>query len=170
LARELHIPFVSNQSQYNMVWRIIEPEVVPTARELGISQIVYSPLYEGILTGKYLPGQPPPADSRAATGGINVFIKGKLDDDTLLERVQRLKPIATDEGLTMAQLALAWTLTNDNVASAITGASRPEQITASAPAADHVLSEETLARIDDVLSDSINRDGALVEQSSPKQR
>ena len=129
LARELRIPFVSNQPQYNALYRIIEAEVVPTCRELGISQVVFSPIDQGMLTGKYKPGEPAPGGSRATdegSGGAN-FIKGLLSDD-VLSRVQKLAPLADAEGLTMAQLAVAWVLQNDNVASAITGGSRPEQV------------------------------------------
>src|SRR5688572_4751730 len=129
LARELHIPLVSNQPQYNLLWRVIEAEVVPTCEELGIGQIVWSPIAQGALTGKYLPGQPAPAGSRATDdkGGAD-FISGLLRDD-VLEPVQRLKPLAEQAGLTMAQLAVAWVLQNPNVSSAIVGATRPEQIT-----------------------------------------
>src|SRR3954447_19995856 len=108
LARELRIPFVSNQPQYNMLWRVIEAEVVPTCEELGIGQVVWSPIAQGVLTGKYLPGQAPPKGSRATDeqGGANM-IKRWLDDD-LLQRVQDLKPLADEAGLTLAQLAVAW--------------------------------------------------------------
>ena len=130
LARELRFPFVSNQPQYNALYRIIEAEVVPTCRELGISQVVFSPINQGILTGKYKPGEPVPEGSRATdeSGGGAKFIKGALRDD-VLTRVQQLAPLADAEGLTMAQLAVAWVLQNDNVATAITGGSRPEQVT-----------------------------------------
>ncbi|MDQ1659139.1 MAG: hypothetical protein QOD41_4222, partial [Cryptosporangiaceae bacterium] len=128
LAKELRVPLISNQPQYNMLWRVIEAEVVPTSEELGISQIVWSPIAQGVLTGKYQPGQPPPAGSRATdeNGGAN-FVQRFLTDD-VLTRVQQLTPIAKDAGLTLAQLAVAWTLQNPNVAAAIIGASRPEQV------------------------------------------
>lgn len=171
LAKELKFSFVSNQPKYNALHRIIEPEVVPTSRELGISQVVFSPIEQGVLTGKYLPGEPPPAGSRAtdeAGGGAN-FIKGLLTDETLT-RVQQLKPIAEGEGLTMAQLAVAWVLSNDNVATAITGGSRPEQVHDNAAAAGKKLSAETLAAIDAALGDSVNSDGSEVGQASPKER
>ena len=153
-----------------MVYRVIEPEVVPTSKELGISQVVYSPIAQGVLTGKYQPGQPPPAGSRATDehGGSN-FIQRLMKDD-LLERVQQLKPIAADEGLSMAQLAVAWVLTNDNVASAITGGSRPEQVTDNAAAAGKKLSAETLQRIDETLGEAVERDPGRTSQSSPKTR
>ncbi|WP_203568112.1 aldo/keto reductase family protein [Aestuariimicrobium ganziense] len=170
LARELHIPFVSNQPQYNMIWRVIEPEVVPTSCEIGVSQVVYSPLYEGVLTGKYLPGEAPAEGTRAATEGVNTFLTNKLQDQTLLERVQQLKPIADELEITMAQLALAWILANDNVASAIAGASKPEQITAAAAAADIELPSDVLTRIDEVLGDSVNRDASATARSAPTER
>ena len=100
---------VSNQPQYSMLWRVIEAEVVPASRELGMSQIVWSPMAQGVLTGKYLPGQPPPEGSRATDASGGNFIRAMLNDD-LLERVQGLKPIAADHGLSMAQLAVAWVL------------------------------------------------------------
>ena len=115
LARELHIPFVSNQPQYNMLWRVIEPEVVPASEELGIGQIVWSPIAQGALTGKYKPGEQPPAGSRAtdAKGGSDMIERWMRDD--VLERVQRLVPVAEEAGLSMAQLAVAWVLQNPNV-------------------------------------------------------
>ena len=169
LARELRIPFVSNQPQYNALYRVIEPEVVPTCRELGISQVVFSPIAQGVLTGKYKPGQPVPEGSRATDKDGSVFIKNLLTDDTLT-KVQQLQPLADAEGLTMAQLAIAWVLANDNVASAITGGSRPEQITANAAAAGKKLSAETLAGIDAALGDAVQRDGSVVGQASPSRR
>lgn len=169
LARELRIPFVSNQPQYNALYRVIEPEVVPTCRELGISQVVFSPIAQGVLTGKYKPGQPVPEGSRATDPSGSTFIKNLLTDDTLT-KVAQLQPLADAEGLTMAQLAIAWVLANDNVASAITGGSRPEQITANAAAAGKKLSAETLAGIDVALGDAVQRDGSVVGQASPSRR
>ena len=169
LARELRIPFVSNQPQYNALYRVIEPEVVPTCRELGISQAVFSPIAQGVLTGKYKPGQPVPEGSRATDPSGSTFIKNLLTDDTLT-KVAQLQPLADAEGLTMAQLAIAWVLANDNVASAITGGSRPEQITANAAAAGKKLSAETLAGIDAALGDAVQRDGSVVGQASPSRR
>ncbi len=171
LARELHVSLVSNQPKYNALYRIIEPEVVPVSKELGISQVVFSPIEQGILTGKYKPGQPVPEGSRAtdeAGGGAN-FIKGLLTDETLT-RVQKLAPLAEAEGLSMAQLAVAWVLQNDNVASAITGGSRPEQVKDNAAAAGKKLSAETMAAIDEALGDSVNRDGSAVGEASPTSR
>ncbi len=172
LARELRIPFVSNQPQYSALYRVIEAEVVPTSRELGISQVVFSPIAQGVLTGKYKPGQPVPEGSRAtdeAGGGAN-FIKNLVSDEDLLTRVQKLQPLAEAEGLTMAQLAIAWVLQNDNVATAITGGSRPEQITANVEAAGKKLSAETLTGIDEALGDAVQRDGSVVGQASPTER
>lgn len=172
LAGQLGFQLISNQPQYSMLWRIIEPEVIPTSEDLGMSQICFSPMAQGVLTGKYLPAQAAPEGSRAtdSSGGGAQFIRNLVDDDELLRRVQQLKPIADAEGLTMGQLALAWVLSNDNVASAIAGASRPEQITSSAAAAEHSLSKETLASIDEILGDKVNRDGNIVGKASPKER
>jgi aryl-alcohol dehydrogenase-like predicted oxidoreductase len=158
LADELNVPLVSNQPQYNMLWRVIEAEVVPTCEELGLSQIVWSPIAQGALTGKYKPGEQPPQGSRATdeAGGANM-IKRWLDDD-ILRRVQQLQPIADQLGLSMAQLAVAWVLQNDNVASAIVGASRPEQVVDNVAAAGVKLETAVLKQIDDILGDKVERD------------
>jgi aryl-alcohol dehydrogenase-like predicted oxidoreductase len=140
-----------------MLWRIIEAEVVPTSEELGISQIVWSPLAEGVLTGKYKAGQPAPAGSRASHEQVGRTIRESLNDD-LLDRVSQLEPLAAEAGLTMAQLALAWTLQNRNVAAAIIGASRPEQVTDNVKAAGVKLEEGLLKRIDEILDPVIERD------------
>jgi len=150
LARELKVPFISNQPQYSMLWRVIEAEVVPACEREGVSQIVWSPIGQGVLTGKYLPGQPVPAGSRATDESGKNFIKRFLRDD-VLERVQQLKPIASDAGLSMAQLAVAWVLQNKNVASAIIGATKPEQVTENVKAAGTTLDQETMTRIDKTL-------------------
>ena len=170
LAQQLGFQLVSNQPKYNALYRIIEAEVVPTSRELGISQVVFSPIDQGILTGKYKPGQPAPEGSRATdtSGGAN-FIKGSLKDE-VLTRVQQLVPLAEAEGLTMAELAVAWVLQNDNVASAITGGSRPEQVHDNVVAAGKKLSAETLEGIDAALGDVVENDGSQVGQSSPTSR
>jgi voltage-dependent potassium channel beta subunit len=158
LARELRIPFVSNQPQYNMIWRVIETEVVPTCEELGIGQVVWSPIGQGVLTGKYLPGQAPPPGSRATDDkGGSEFVKRYLQDD-VLERVQQLKPIAEEAGLTPAQLAVAWVLQNSNVSAAIVGASRPEQVTENVKASDVTLEAGALKRIDEILDPIVERD------------
>jgi len=168
LARELHIPLVSNQPQYNMLWRVIEAEVVPTCEELGIGQIVWSPIAQGVLTGKYRPGEQPPAGSRATDdkGGANV-IKRWMDDD-VLQRVQQLQPIADEAGLGLAELAVAWVLQNDNVSAAIIGASRPEQVTQNVKAAGVKLDDATLKSIDEVLDPVVERDPAKTQ--SPARR
>jgi aryl-alcohol dehydrogenase-like predicted oxidoreductase len=169
LADELRVPLVSNQPQYNMLWRVIEAEVVPTCEELGLSQIVWSPIAQGALTGKYKPGEQPPAGSRATdeSGGANM-IRRWLEDD-ILRRVQELVPVAADLGLSMAQLAVAWVLQNDNVASAIVGASRPEQVEDNVKAAGVTLEPDVLKRIDEVLGDSVERDPAKTRSpSSPR--
>ena len=160
LARELKISLVSNQPQYSMLWRVIESEVVPASEELGIGQIVWSPIAQGVLTGKYLPGQAPPEGSRATDdkGGANMIKRWMADD--VLERVQQLKPIADEAGLTMAQLAVAWVLQNQNVSAAIIGASRPEQVTDNVKAAGVELEAELLKRIDEVLDPIVERDPA----------
>ena len=158
LARELRIPLASNQPQYNMLWRVIEAEVVPTCEELGIGQIVWSPIAQGALTGKYMPGQERPAGSRATDqkGGAEMISRW-LDDD-VLSRIQRLRPLADEAGLTMAQLAVAWTLQNPNVSAAIIGASRPEQVTENAKAAGVKLDDGLLKRIDEELEGIVERD------------
>ncbi|MBO3088148.1 aldo/keto reductase family protein [Cellulomonas dongxiuzhuiae] len=170
LAKDLGVQLVSNQPQYSMLWRVIEPEVVPTSRELGVSQIVWSPIAQGVLTGKYAPGAPLPAGSRATDekGGANM-IKSFLRDD-VLERVQGLRPVADELGLTMAQLAIAWVLANDNVSAAIIGASRPEQVHDNAKAAGVELPAEVLARIDEVLGDVVVADPAETAKASPPKR
>ncbi|SDY41134.1 Predicted oxidoreductase [Modestobacter sp. DSM 44400] len=157
LARELKVQLISNQPQYSMLWRVIEAEVVPTSEQHGLSQIVWSPLAQGVLTGKYLPGQQPPADSRAGNPAVSGSIQGFLRDD-VLTRVQQLRPIADELGLTMAQLSIAWVLQNPNVAAAIIGASRPEQVADNVRAAGVQLPAEVLTRIDEALGDVVERD------------
>ncbi|MHA6624367.1 aldo/keto reductase family protein [Pseudonocardia sichuanensis] len=158
LAEDLGFRLVSNQPQYSMLWRVIEGEVVPASEELGISQIVFSPIAQGVLTGKYRPGAAPPAGSRATDekGGATM-IKRWMDDDTLT-RVQAVAPVASDLGLSMAQLAVAWVLQNDNVASAIIGASRPEQVADNVRAAGVRLDPEVLERVDEALGEKVERD------------
>jgi aryl-alcohol dehydrogenase-like predicted oxidoreductase len=147
------VKFVSSQPQYSMLWRAPEAELLPLCERNGISQVCWSPLAEGVLTGKYRPGEAPPADSRGASEAMSTFIGRFLDDDATLEAVQRLAPIADQAGLTMAQMAVAWVLRQDNVASAIVGASRPEQVRDNAAAAEVELSPDTLAAIDEALGD-----------------
>ncbi|HLM22363.1 MAG TPA: aldo/keto reductase family protein [Propionibacteriaceae bacterium] len=170
LAQQLGFQLISNQPQYSMLWRVIEGVIVPTCIELGISQVVYSPIAQGVLTGKYRPGEQPPAGSRATDekGGANM-IKRWMSND-VLERVQQLVPLAEEAGLSMAQLAVAWVLQNDNVASAIIGASRAEQVFDNAAASGVKLDADLLTKIDDVLDPVVERDPARTSQSSPKTR
>lgn len=168
LAREMQIPFISNQPQYSMLWRVIEQEVIPASQDAGMSQIVWSPIAQGVLSGKYLPGQPPPAGSRATDelSGKN-FIARWLNDD-VLNKVQLLKPIAQQAGISMAAMSIAWVLQNKNVASAIIGATRPEQLDDNVKAASVVLDADTLKAIDKVLDGIIISDPRKTE--SPKTR
>ncbi len=146
--------FVSSQPQYSMIWRGPERDVIPASRELGISQIVWSPLAQGVLTGKYKPGEPLPEGTRAASETMGRFMDATRDD-RLLERVQELVGLAGELGISPAQLALAWVLREENVASAIIGASRPEQVEDNAGASGVELDDATLARIDEILGDSV---------------
>ncbi|KQO39492.1 MULTISPECIES: aldo/keto reductase family protein [unclassified Aeromicrobium] len=151
LAQDLGIQLISSQPQYSMLWRVIEGEVVPASRELGVSQIVWSPIAQGVLSGKYEPGADLPEGSRATDekGGADM-IKRFLTDETLTA-VQKLRPVADDLGITMAQLAIAWVLANDNVAGAIVGASRPEQVESNAAASGVTLDADVLAKVDEAL-------------------
>ncbi|TDQ52482.1 aldo/keto reductase family protein [Actinorugispora endophytica] len=160
---------VSNQPQYNMLWRVIESEVVPVCEREGVGQVVWSPIAQGLLTGKYKPGQEPPAGSRATDekSGAN-FMKRFLDDQELLERVQGLLPLAAEAGLTPAQLAVAWVLQNPNVSSAIIGATRPEQVRDNVKASGVKLDAGLLRRVDDLLGASVRRDPSLTR--SPEER
>ncbi|MFN8076249.1 MAG: aldo/keto reductase family protein [Kineosporiaceae bacterium] len=170
LARELHVPLISNQPQYSMLYRVIEGEVVPTCAELGLSQIVFSPVAQGVLTGKYQPGQPPPAGSRATdTKGGSTFIQRWLDDE-VLTRVQQLQPVAQELGLSLAQLAVAWVLQNDNVAAAIIGASRPEQVAENVRASGVRIPAELMQRIDAALGDVVISDPELTRRNTPAAR
>ncbi|NBE99672.1 aldo/keto reductase [Nonomuraea sp. KC401] len=159
---------VSNQPQYSMLWRVIESEIVPLSEKEGVGQIVWSPIAQGVLTGKYLPGQQPPEGSRATdkSGGSSMIARWMRDD--VLTRVQELKPIAADLGLSMAQLAIAWVLQNPNVSSAIIGASRPEQVRDNVRASGVKLDADVLRRIDDVLGQVVERDPSKTE--SPRTR
>ncbi|GAA4899074.1 aryl-alcohol dehydrogenase-like predicted oxidoreductase [Stackebrandtia albiflava] len=168
LARDLNIQLVSSQPQYSMLWRIIEAEVVPTSEELGIGQIVWSPIAQGVLTGKYLPGQAAPQGSRGADEKSSAFINKFLENRELLERVQLLKPIAEQAGLTMAQLAVAWVLQNSNVSAAIIGATRPEQVADNVQAAGVTLDADVLAAIDEALEPVVQRDPALTKSPNPR--
>ncbi|OZE90039.1 aldo/keto reductase [Rhodococcoides fascians] len=168
LARQNGFSIISNQPQYSALWRVIEDQVIPTSKELGISQIVWSPIAQGVLTGKYLPGQPLPDGSRAKDDkGGDKMIARYLDDQTLT-RVQALKPIADGLGITMAQLAVAWVLANDNISAALVGASRPEQIAENIKASEVTLDADVLAKIDEALGDSVERDAG--KTGSPEAR
>ena len=158
---------VSNQPQYNMLWRVIEAEVVPLCEKEGLGQIVWSPIAQGVLTGKYAPGAAPPAESRATDPSGSRFIR-RLLTDQVLTAVQRLRPLAEEAGLSMAQLAVAWTLQNPNVSAAIVGATRPEQVRDNVKAAGVRLDESLMSRIDAVLGDLVVRDPA--ETGSPPTR
>ena len=170
LSRELGFQLISNQPQYSALWRVIEEEVVPTSKDLGISQIVWSPIAQGVLTGKYKPGQDLPQGSRATDdkGGADM-IKRYMNDD-VLTRVQELQPVAEELDLSLAQLAVAWVLQNDNVASAIIGASRPEQVHENVKASGVKIPAELLTRIDDALGDVVEKDPSKTSDSSPKGR
>jgi aryl-alcohol dehydrogenase-like predicted oxidoreductase len=145
--------FVSSQPQYSMLWQAPEAELFPLCLQNSISQIVWSPLAQGVLTGKYRPGQAPPADSRAASSDMSISMGLVMNDDTL-EAVDRLRPVAEQAGLSLSELALAWVLRRPEVASAIVGASRPEQVHANAKASGIELAAETLAAIDEALGNA----------------
>jgi aryl-alcohol dehydrogenase-like predicted oxidoreductase len=170
LAVELGVPLVSSQPQYSMLWRIIEDEVVPTCADLGISQIVWSPIAQGVLSGKYQPGKDAPAGSRAtdAKGGADMIKRWMTDE--VLTKVQALRPIAGDLGLSMAALAVAWVLQNDNVAAALVGASRPEQIEDNVKAAGVTIPADAMKAIDDALGEVVTRDPGIVADSTPRRR
>ncbi len=168
LAAQMGFRLVSNQPQYSALWRVIEGKVVPTSQELGLGQIVWSPMAQGVLSGKYLPGQEPPAGSRATDdkGGRRMISRWMRDD--VLTAVQALRPIAQDLGLTMPQLAIAWVLRNPAVSSAIVGASRPEQLEDTVKASGVHLDDDVMSAIDIALSDVVERDPSLT--SSPDKR
>ena len=170
LAKDLDIQLISSQPQYSMLWRVIEREVVPTSRELGVSQIVWSPVAQGVLTGKYQPGAAPPPGSRATDekGGADMIKRFMTDD--VLTRVQALRPIADELDLTMAQLAVAWVLSNDNVAAALVGASRPEQVHENVKAAGVTLTADVKQRIDDALDDVVVSDPDMTARNAPQRR
>ena len=168
LAREAGFSIVSNQPQYSALWRVIEAEVVPASKELGISQVVWSPMAQGVLSGKYLPGQPAPEGSRATDekGGKNTISRFMRDD--VLTAVQQLKPVAEELGLKMSQLAIAWVLQNPNVSTALVGASRPEQVAENVKAAGVQIPAELMAAIDQALGSVVERDPA--KTVSPESR
>jgi aryl-alcohol dehydrogenase-like predicted oxidoreductase len=160
LAQDLKIQFVSNQPQYSALWRVIEAEVVPTSIELGVGQVVWSPIAQGVLTGKYEPGKQPPTGSRATDDKSGADFISRWLSDEVLTAVQQLKPLAAEAGLSLAQLAVAWVLQNDNVSAAIIGASRPEQVRDNAKASGVKLDSDLMKAIDEVLSPVTERDPA----------
>jgi len=167
LASQMGYRLISNQPQYSMLWRVIEEKVVPISQELGLSQIVWSPLAQGVLTGKYLPGAELPADSRAANSEIGGFMEKFLGDD-LLTKIQKLIPLAEQLELSLAQFSIAWVLQNKNIAAAIVGASKPEQIASNIKASGVEIPAELMKQADDILGDSIVRDPELTK--SPETR
>jgi aryl-alcohol dehydrogenase-like predicted oxidoreductase len=169
LARRYGVQLVSNQPQYSMLWRVIEAEVVPACAELGISQIVWSPLAQGVLTGKYLPDAAPPAGSRGVMGtsSSEVLLAGFMRPE-VLRRVQDLRPVAADLGLSLARLALAWVLKNQNVAAAIVGASRPGQLRENVAGWNAEIPPDAMARIDEILSDVVERRAEMTARMAPK--
>jgi aryl-alcohol dehydrogenase-like predicted oxidoreductase len=170
LAEQLGIQLISSQPQYSMLWRVIEAEVIPASRELGISQIVWSPIAQGVLSGKYQPGQAPPEGSRATDDKGGADMISRFMNDDVLGAVQRVVPIAAELDVTPAQLAIAWVLANDNVAAALVGASRPEQVTENVKASGVEIPPELLARIDEALGDVVQTDPGLTTQTSPQER
>ncbi|OII26091.1 aldo/keto reductase family protein [Frigoribacterium sp. MCBA15_019] len=169
LARELKIQLVSNQPEYSLLWRVIEDEVVPASAELGISQIVWSPVAQGVLTGKYKVGAELPPGSRATDqkGGAGMIDRWLRDD--VLDAVAQLEPIAADLGLTQAQLSLAWVLSNENVASAIIGASRPEQVESNAKASGVTLEADVLSRIESIFDGLAETDPRKTQMPSGRE-
>jgi aryl-alcohol dehydrogenase-like predicted oxidoreductase len=168
MAQDLRIPFVSNQPQYSALWRVIEAEVVPTSIELGIGQVVFSPIAQGVLTGKYSVGQQPPEGSRATDEKSGARFISRLMRDDVLTAVAALKPLAEQAGLSMAQLAVAWVLQNPNVSAAIIGASRPEQVKDNVKASGVRLEADLMKAIDAALDPVVERDPAKTE--SPAKR
>lgn len=151
LSKELGFQLISSQPQYSALWRVIEAEVVPTCKELGVSQIVWSPMAQGVLTGKYKPGQPAPEGSRGSDERLGGMM-GKYLSDEVLSRVQQLEPLAQALNLTMAQFALAWVLQNDNVASAIVGATKPEQISSNIEAVGVEIPTDVMKQVSEILA------------------
>jgi aryl-alcohol dehydrogenase-like predicted oxidoreductase len=170
LARQLGFSLISSQPQYSMLWRVIEDEVVPASEELGLGQIVWSPIAQGVLTGKYKPGQAVPEGSRATdeSGGSQNISRWLRDD--VLEAVARLEPVAAEAGLSMAQLAVAWVLNRPNISAAIIGASRPEQVTDNVKASGVTLDADVMTAIDDALGDVVVRDASLTAKQTPGTR
>ncbi|MCR2813289.1 aldo/keto reductase family protein [Microbacterium sp. zg.Y1084] len=170
LAKDLGVQLVSNQPQYSALWRVIEGKVIPASEELGISQIVWSPMAQGVLSGKYLPGQPLPEGSRATDDKSGATFIKRFMTDEVLTAVQKLKPVAEQAGLTMPQLAIAWVLQNPNVAAALVGASRPEQLEDSVKASGVTLDADTMTAIDAALSGVAETDPENTYEVSPASR
>lgn len=166
LATQMGFRLVSNQPQYSMLWRVIEEEVVPTSKELGMGQVVWSPMAEGVLSGKYRPGAQPPAGSRATDEKGGKQMIARWMEEPVLTAVQRLRPIADEAGLSMAQLAVAWVLQNDNVSAALVGASRPEQLVENVKSSGVRLEQDVLDAIDAALGDVVERDPSLTRSPS----
>lgn len=167
LASQLGFKLISNQPQYSMLWRVIEAEVIPTSLELGLGQIVWSPMAQGVLTGKYLPGHPAPEGSRAADPAMSSIVE-KFMGEATLTAVQNLRPLAEGLGLTMAQFALAWVLQNQAVSAAIVGASRPEQIKDNLGASGVEIPADVMSKVDEVLAGVYMTDPSLTK--SPAER
>ena len=166
-AKDLGFKIVSNQPQYSMLYRVIEEKVIPTSLQNGVTQIVWSPMAQGVLSGKYLPGQPLPEGSRAADPELASIIE-KYMSEAVLTKVQLLKPLADELSITLAQLAIAWVLNNKNVSAAIVGASKPEQIASNVAASGIKIPKEMLTKIDVILGSSVIRDASLTK--SPEGR
>ncbi|WP_026922289.1 aldo/keto reductase family protein [Glycomyces arizonensis] len=166
-AKDLKIQLVSSQPQYSPLWRVIEDEVIPACEELGIGQIVWSPLAGGVLTGKYKPGQGAPEGSRGADPKFGHFVSGWLEDD-VLERVQQLVPVAEEAGLTLAQLSLAWVLQQPNVSAAIIGATRPEQVKSNVKAVGVRLDAEVYDKVNEILDPVSVKDPNKTQSPKPR--
>jgi aryl-alcohol dehydrogenase-like predicted oxidoreductase len=160
--------FVSSQPQYSALWRVIEAEVVPLSRKEGIGQIVWSPIAQGVLTGKYKPGAKPPAGSRATDKKSGAGMISRWMRDEVLEAVQKLQPVADSVGLTMSQLAIAWVLQNDNVSSAIMGATKPSQVKENVKASGVKLDASVMKAIDNALGTLPERDPKLNVSPNPR--
>ena len=160
--------FVSSQPQYSMLWRVIEREVVPLSEQEGIGQIVWSPIAQGVLTGKYLPGAKPPAGSRATDKKSGAGMISRWMRDDVLTAVQNLKPIADEVGLSMSQLALAWALQNKNVSAVIMGATKPAQVKENVKASGVKLEHDVMAKIDAALGSLPETDPSKNESPNPR--
>lgn len=167
LAKQMNFQLISSQPQYSMLWRVIEKKVIPTSEKHGLSQIVWSPMAGGVLTGKYLPGVSPAEGTRASDPETSSFME-KFMTDVTLSRVQKLKPLAEELGISMPQFALAWTLQNSNVTAAIVGARSPEQIKSNLGADEVSIPVEIMKKVDEILGDSIISDPSLTK--SPAER